>query len=109
MSTKRLGIINERIRRLPLEFERKRNELDDLVRKHEALLELKPLSQQLDDLTKNEIPLLEANLARDQSLFEQAMKAKDEVSILYFYCLTVIYCIYIVHLFIAGLLLNCLI
>ncbi|KAF5397180.1 hypothetical protein PHET_10055 [Paragonimus heterotremus] len=73
-----LSELDQRIRSMPDEFARKKLELNDLVTQHETLLELRPISVDLERLRSVDLPELEFRLASEQSALEKARNLSEE-------------------------------
>ncbi|KAF8566143.1 hypothetical protein P879_04643 [Paragonimus westermani] len=73
-----LSELDQRIRSMPDEFARKKLELSDLVTQHETLLELRPISLELERLRSTDLPELESRLTSEQSALEKSRNLSEE-------------------------------
>ncbi|XP_018651834.1 putative dna repair protein RAD50 [Schistosoma mansoni] len=77
-----LNEIDNRIKTLPSEFERKKQELKDIVSRLESLVELRPISLEIKNLHEEIIPALELKIKAELDKLTDVRSQRDKTSAL---------------------------
>ncbi|CAL8106543.1 unnamed protein product [Calicophoron daubneyi] len=72
--------LDQRIAAMPGEFVRKKQELEELVKKHEILLQLRPTVLEIERLKNTELPALDLELKTELEKLEEVRNRSDEES-----------------------------
>ncbi|KAH8871429.1 DNA repair protein RAD50 [Schistosoma japonicum] len=77
-----LSEIDNRIRTIPSEFERKKHELKEIASRLESLVELRPISLEIKNLHEKEIPVLESKMKAELDKLANANSQRDKTAAL---------------------------